>query len=117
MRKYTTITVRKNDTLYSIARRHRIHWVRLAQLNNLISPQQIFIGQKLLIPQPKRHILSIRKQPAPVFRIMARNKLNTGQYHAMVEIEGRIVYLFVDEIQIDNDAHIYQLALNELEGM
>lgn len=117
MRKYAKYTVRKNDTLWAIARKHRTHWKKLAKLNHLENPNLIYVGQELLIPIQKRHIFSIRKQPASVFRIMETNKLNTGQYHCMVEIEGQIVYFFVDEIQIDNDAHIYQLALNELEGM
>lgn len=117
MRKYTKYTVRKNDTLWAIGRRHRIHWKKLAKLNHLEDPNWIYVGQELLIPIPKRHIFSIRKQPAPVFRIMETNKLNTGQYHCMIEIEGRIVYIFVDELQINNDRYIYNLALNELEGM
>ena len=43
-------TVRRGDTLYSIARRYRISALTLMRINQLSNPNRIYIGQRLLIP-------------------------------------------------------------------
>lgn len=62
-------TVRKGDTLYSIARKTKVSVKRLVQLNNLRKPYTIYVGQKLLLkptqsytPPPTK---PVKKQPRP----------------------------------------------------
>ncbi len=43
-------TVRRGDTLYSIARRYGVSVWTLASINNLVNPNRIFAGQALWIP-------------------------------------------------------------------
>lgn len=49
--------VAKGDTLYTLAKRNNIPMRALIKENNLISPYQLYAGQKLRIPQPKEHIV------------------------------------------------------------
>lgn len=46
----TEVTVKKGDTLYSLAREHRTTVKRIAELNALTEPYAIKIGQKLKLP-------------------------------------------------------------------
>lgn len=43
-------TVRAGETLSSIARRYGTTWRAIAQKNNLSNPNQIYVGQELIIP-------------------------------------------------------------------
>jgi len=43
-------TVQQGETLASIARRYGTSWQAIAQANDLVNPDQIYVGQKLKIP-------------------------------------------------------------------
>ncbi|MEJ2212377.1 MAG: LysM peptidoglycan-binding domain-containing protein, partial [Anaerolineae bacterium] len=43
-------TVQQGETLASIARRYGTTWQTIAQANDLVNPNQIYVGQKLKIP-------------------------------------------------------------------
>lgn len=46
----TTYVVQPGDTLYKIGQRYNISWVEIAQANNIVNPNQIYVGQQLTIP-------------------------------------------------------------------
>jgi murein DD-endopeptidase MepM/ murein hydrolase activator NlpD len=46
----TTYTVRAGDTLFSIATRYRTNPAALAQLNGIVNPTLIYVGQTLIVP-------------------------------------------------------------------
>jgi lipoprotein NlpD len=54
-------TVRKGDTLYSIAFRNELNWRELADWNDIDAPYRIEIGQKLRLTKP----LNITTVPPP----------------------------------------------------
>lgn len=45
-----TYTVQFGDTIFTIAQRFRTNVLRIAQVNNIVCPNEIFIGKKLIIP-------------------------------------------------------------------
>jgi murein DD-endopeptidase MepM/ murein hydrolase activator NlpD len=47
-----TYTVRAGDTLFSIAARYRTNVAALAQLNGIVNPTMIYVGQSLTVPAP-----------------------------------------------------------------
>jgi len=47
-----TYTVKKGDTLWSIAQKHGTTWQKLQQVNKLKNANLIYPGQKLIIPSP-----------------------------------------------------------------
>ena len=63
-----TYTVRRGDTLSTIARRHGVRVSQLQSLNNLKSRNRIRIGQKLRLPPDKRGTRAVaarnKKKPA-----------------------------------------------------
>lgn len=48
---FTTYTVKSGDTLYLIARRYNVSVNRIIEVNNITNPNQLQIGQQLLIPR------------------------------------------------------------------
>lgn len=56
-RNATSVTVRKGDTLYSIANRYDIPLRRLIEINNLKPPYLLKIGQNLRLPASRYHIV------------------------------------------------------------
>jgi LysM repeat protein len=48
---FRTYTVRSGDTLYLISRRYNVSINRLIELNNITNPNQLRVGQQLLIPK------------------------------------------------------------------
>jgi LysM repeat protein len=46
---YVTYTVKKSDTLWEIARKHKTTVAALAKLNDLRNPSLIVVGQKIKI--------------------------------------------------------------------
>ena len=47
-------TVVKHDTLGDIALRHGVTWRELADFNNLVDPNKLYVNQRLEIPPPTR---------------------------------------------------------------
>jgi len=43
-------TVQRNETLYSIGLKYGVSWKAIAQANGIVNPNQIFVGQRLVIP-------------------------------------------------------------------
>lgn len=43
-------TIKKGDTLFSIAQQHNIEWTTLATLNNLKPPFDLKVGQSIKVP-------------------------------------------------------------------
>ena len=50
-----TVVVRKGDSLYSIARRHRIPLRELIEVNRIRAPYAVAPGRRLKLPVPRRH--------------------------------------------------------------
>ncbi|MFI8688240.1 LysM peptidoglycan-binding domain-containing protein [Rossellomorea sp. NPDC077527] len=50
----TEYTVKKNDTLYSLAKKYEVTVEQLMEAN-ILSSDKIYIGQKLLVPDRKQH--------------------------------------------------------------
>ena len=46
----TTYTVRAGDTLFNIATRYRTNAATVAQLNGIVNPTLIYVGQQLVVP-------------------------------------------------------------------
>ncbi len=49
--QFTTYTVQKGDTLFSISQKYNISWTTMATLNNLKSPFYLKAGQELKVPK------------------------------------------------------------------
>jgi lipoprotein NlpD len=74
----TTHTVRRGQTLFSIARAYGISVQRLAEANRITDPSRVAAGQRLVIPQTKgtaprtgRRPPQPARPPAPVERVPA----------------------------------------------
>jgi spore germination protein len=50
--------VRRGDTLWSLGRRYGVDWTELAYVNQLRNPNQLVVGQTLLIPSRDRQMIS-----------------------------------------------------------
>jgi murein DD-endopeptidase MepM/ murein hydrolase activator NlpD len=57
-----TIEVRPGDTLFALAKKHRVPMSELMQANNLTSPQ-LKIGQQLVLPSRQRRVASLPTAP------------------------------------------------------
>ena len=57
-------TIRRGETLYGIGLKYNMTWDRIAQANNITTPNRIFAGRVLCIP------VSGQPQPAPVPRLI-----------------------------------------------
>ncbi len=57
-------TIRRGETLYGIGLRYNLTWDRIAQANNITTPNRIFAGRVLCIP------VSRQPQPAPAPRLI-----------------------------------------------
>jgi len=53
----TAVTVGKGDTVYSIARRHKLSPRDIIDANNLRPPYELNIGQRLALPQGRVHVV------------------------------------------------------------
>ncbi len=51
------ITVRAGDTLYSIARRHKVPLRAVIDANGLRPPYRLLVGQRLILPVPRFHVV------------------------------------------------------------
>jgi membrane-bound lytic murein transglycosylase D len=59
-------TVRKGETLTTIARKHKVTWLNLAQANHLGRRSTLRVGQRLLIPREAATLMATRAdRPAP----------------------------------------------------
>lgn len=58
-----TYTVRKGDTLYSIALEHGLDYRELAALNNIENPSRIRIGQQLRLAAPEESVVVTPARP------------------------------------------------------
>lgn len=52
------ILVRPGDTVYAISRRHEVSVRSLVQVNGLRPPYRLAIGQRLALPEEKRHVVA-----------------------------------------------------------
>jgi murein DD-endopeptidase MepM/ murein hydrolase activator NlpD len=53
--KLRTVVVERGETLYSIARRHRIPLRELIEINRIRAPYAVAPGRRLTLPAPRRH--------------------------------------------------------------
>ena len=53
-------TVQPGDTLYRIARNYNTTIRNIQAFNNIPDPNRIYAGQRIIIPQSPRRLLSIR---------------------------------------------------------
>lgn len=53
----TAVTVGRGDTVYAIARRHRVSPREVIQLNNLNAPYMLEVGQRLKLPGGRVHVV------------------------------------------------------------
>ncbi len=49
--QYLVYKVKKGDTLFNISQRYSVSWQTLAEINNLVGPYTLKIGQEIKIPQ------------------------------------------------------------------
>jgi len=73
----TTYKVRKGDTLYSISFRYGLDYKYLAGINNIRSPYQIFVGQKLHLTPTKianSQTKTVKKAPATSNKTTTKSK-------------------------------------------
>ena len=67
----TIYTVRTGDTLYAIARRFSVPMMTIAQMNGIVNPSRIYIGQQLVItsatgtPAANPAATAVPSEPAP----------------------------------------------------
>jgi membrane-bound lytic murein transglycosylase D len=67
-------TVRRGDTLSTIARRHGVRMSQLASLNGLKSKNRIRIGQKLRLPSDSKANIQVAHKPNPETKTKATSK-------------------------------------------
>ncbi len=53
----SSVTVQKGDTLYSISRRYNVPIKDLININHMVSPYTLYVGQKILLPTKQYHIV------------------------------------------------------------
>ncbi len=53
-----TVTARSGDTLYAIARRHGVPVRALIDANGLKPPYRLRVGQELVLPRPREHVVA-----------------------------------------------------------
>ena len=70
------VIVRSGETLYAIARRHRVNIIQLKAANNL-KGSNVSVGQRLFIPGVGSHF---RAKPAPVAPSTSRLGLTVAQF-------------------------------------
>lgn len=70
---HETYRVRRGDSLYSIGRKHHLHWATIAAYNNLDHRTHIQVGQRIRIPTK-----AVRITPIGHFRVMNKAKLNAA---------------------------------------
>jgi LysM repeat protein len=80
---YIIYTVRRGDTLYSIARRHSTTVAILAQLNNIRNPSRIYVGQRLKIPTTSSPVWSDPPTAIEVF-----SPLTNERYRSPIDVNG-----------------------------
>jgi LysM repeat protein len=76
-------TVRRGDTLYSIARRHSTTVAILAQINNIRNPRLIYVGQRLKIPTASSPVW-----PDPPTAIEVFSPLANERYRSPIDVNG-----------------------------
>jgi len=82
--------VRAGETLYGIGRRYGVRYMDIARVNRLKNPSRIQVGQRLLIPNPKRRqsrpLRPRRVAPLPghaaARKSVARRKQSLSRHHA-----------------------------------
>ena len=53
----SSVTVQKGDTLYSISRRYNVPIKDLININHMVSPYTLYVGQKISLPTKQYHIV------------------------------------------------------------
>jgi LysM repeat protein len=98
----TIYVVQAGDTLSSIARRHATSVNLLQQLNSIGNANQIFVGQRLVIPQlPREPLPAPTPTPTPISGIESPplwtasaailelfSPVERGYYHSPIEVYG-----------------------------
>lgn len=75
--KAETVTVKKGDTLYSIARREGLTHKQLARWNRLKSPYRLYPGQTLKLRPPGVSVASSKRAEQPKLRKQQQNTRNS----------------------------------------
>lgn len=106
--KYVKYTVRKNDTLWAIARKHRTHWRKLAKLNRLDNPHLIYVGQTILVPDAHKREKKAQEKPYEILKIVPLYNA-TYKYHCMIRMNEEITYVFANDEDINDTMRMLTL--------
>ena len=71
-------TVRRGETLSTIARKLRVSTVELASANNMTTRSRVLAGSKLMIPRPPATLLATRTERAAPDVAASRSVSGTG---------------------------------------
>lgn len=89
-----SITVRKGDTLWDLARKHRVSVNELARLNGLTEPRKLRIGQQLLLPGGGTRVASTSPGMSPelVLWSEANEVFPHGTVAEVVDVETGLTF-------------------------
>jgi LysM repeat protein len=76
--------VKRNDTLYGIARRHNVTVAHLADRNGLTKDARIYVGQRLIIPTKSAAVLKRPAVSPPVQNAIDRAPVTSGRWKYIV---------------------------------
>lgn len=77
-------TVRRGESLYSIARAHGISTTALAELNNLDRNYHVYIGQRLKVPAVPAGSLKAKALPSAIRQAIDRASVRPGRWKRIV---------------------------------
>lgn len=91
-----TITVTTGETLSAIAFRYGTTVDRLVQINNIVNPNLIYVGQRLIIPTTENAVHNESRENSTIYIVKAGDTLNqiASEYNVTVEsivIENNII--------------------------
>ncbi len=99
-RSKSRYTIQKGDTLYSVAQKHGLTVAELQEMNNGLSPQNLAIGQSILVKAHENYIASNSKE-APR-QNLAKKKTYTVKQGATLYSIAKSHGLSVAELQTHN---------------
>lgn len=76
--------VKRNDTLYGIARRHNVTVAHLADRNGLTKDARIYVGQRLIIPTKSAAVVKRPALSPPVQNAIDRAPVTPGRWKYIV---------------------------------